>query len=295
MYRRFFGFTKSPFNLTPDPSFLYMSRQHRVAIESLFYGVTERKGFCLLSGEIGTGKTMMSRALMDRLDPERYATALLFNPFLTTTELMQAILAELGLATAETSANKLLETLYQFLLERAHRGQTTILILDEAQNFSPEALEAVRMISNLETASEKLVQIVLMGQPEIEKKLERHDLRQLNQRIHVRVSLGPLAAAETAEYISQRLRVAGGDRIQFAWRALSKIHRRTQGFPRLINILCDRILLAAYLEETAVITPRIVDRAYVDLQGKTALALSKPGFLAGIWRRTPRSEASVCP
>lgn len=239
-----------------------------MAFDALFYGITERKGFCLLSGEVGTGKTLTCRALLGALDPAIYHTALLFNPYLSTTELLQAILSELGIESTAVTANKLLEELYRFLLERAHAGHTTIIFLDEAQNFSPEVLEAVRLISNFETAQEKLVQIVLMGQPEIEKKLEKTELRQLNQRIHVRARLLPLSATETAEYIMQRVSKASGNgRLQFEWRAMRKIYDRTRGFPRLINILCDRVLLAAYVDETWVIRPRLVERAYVDLQG----------------------------
>ena len=246
MYREHFGLVRSPFEMTPDPAFLYLGEAHQEGLATLLYGVNSRKGFVLLTGEVGTGKTTLLHSLLARLGRETLA-AYIFNPRLEPLDFFRVLFDEYGIdATCTTKAEYLLE-LNRFLISRLEKDETTLLIVDEAQNLAPEMLEEIRLLSNLETPTSKLIQIMLVGQPELWEMLARPDLRQLRQRIVLRHSLRPFDAAETADYVVERLRLAGhtGDPI-FDKKALKELYRVTEGTPRLINVLCDSALLAAF-------------------------------------------------
>lgn len=272
MYERFFNFTEPPFNLTPDPRFFFSSPKHEDAFSQILYGIQERKGFIVLTGEVGTGKTTLCRLLLDRLDA-RIKTSLIFNPNLTTIELLQAINQDFGIGGKSQSKRELVDELNRFLLAELPQGGNAVLIVDEAQNLTIECLEEIRLLSNLETSKEKLLQILLVGQPELREKLSLQELRQVNQRVSLRYHLDPLDLEETENYIGYRLKVAGGlERVLFTPKAIDKIHRLTHGVPRLINILCDKALLAAYVAETKVVNDTLVDRAQMELEGKPSKA-----------------------
>ena len=248
MYTAFYGLREKPFALSPDPRFLFFAESHREALAHILYGIDQGEGFIAITGEVGTGKTTLCRSLLDRLGSE-CAVAFLFNPSRSATELLQTIAREFGLDTGGSSRGELGERLNQFLLEKKRQGRRALLIVDEAQNLSSGTLEQIRLLSNLETASEKLIQILLLGQPELDAKLNSTGLRQLRQRISVRWSLTPLSPRETREYVNHRIRIAAGaDRQIFTDRALREIHRRARGIPRLVNILCDRVMLAGYAD-----------------------------------------------
>jgi general secretion pathway protein A len=266
MYNNFYGFNEPPFNITPDPRFLFLSDRHREALNHLLYGIRERKGFIQITGEVGAGKTTLCRALLEQLGP-RYKTALIFNPCQSELELLKAILAELGLEPCEDRA-ACLAALNAFLLEQAGKGNDVVLIIDEAQDLSLEMLEQVRLLSNLETDRRKLLQIVLMGQPELRKKLNDTRLRQLRQRIGVRYHLTPLSREEMSYYIYHRLRMCGAKRmLRFTRWALWRMYLYTKGIPRLINVVCDKTLLCGYVHGTDQFTFRHVTRAIRELEG----------------------------
>jgi general secretion pathway protein A len=248
MYTQYFGLHEKPFELSPDPRYLFLSASHREALGHLIYGIEQREGFIAIIGEVGTGKTTLCRTLIQRLGND-CEVAFLFNPHLSPLELLKAINAEFGLSTFGGSMPELLEVLNEFLLDKKAEDRNVLLLVDEAQTLSTETLEQMRLLSNLETRTAKLLQIVLLGQPELGEKLESHELRQLRQRIAVRRHLGPLTAAETRDYVHHRLRIAaGGECRVFTDAALGVVHRTSGGVPRLINVLCDRALLAAYGE-----------------------------------------------
>ncbi|GAB4310923.1 MAG: hypothetical protein Kow0059_00630 [Candidatus Sumerlaeia bacterium] len=266
MYEHFFGFNEPPFNLTPDPRFLFLSQQHKEALASLLYGIQERKGFVVLTGEVGSGKTTICRTLFQELDPSRTQLALILNSLLTEVELLQAINEEFALPSTSTSKKELLQVLNGFLLRENAQGRNVILIIDEAQNLPFPTLELIRMISNLETETEKLIQIVLVGQPELQDILRRPELEQLRQRLAVRYHIAPLNREEMETYIRRRLEVAGA-KVQIDWTAgaLDRLYQLTRGVPRKINVLCDRALLAAYVESTYSITERLINKAADEL------------------------------
>ncbi len=245
MYESFFGLKDLPFRLTPDPAYLFMSGKHREAFAHLLYGVNEGSGFVAVTGEVGAGKTTLLRALL-RETGEKVVVTYIVNPVLTSTELLQTINAELGLPSSSTSRKELIEDLHRFLRDTAAAGGRTVVIVDEAQNLDPVVLEQLRLLSNLETETEKLIQIVLVGQPELRKLLERHDLRQLNQRVTVRWHLDTLDPRESADYIRHRLSVAGATGELFEPKALDLIDQYAKGVPRLLNIIAHRSLLVAY-------------------------------------------------
>ena len=280
MYTEFYGLREKPFSLSPDPRFLFLSDSHREALAHLLYGIEQGEGFIAITGEVGTGKTTLCRTLLQRIEPGS-EVAFLFNPQLSGLELLQAITAELGLETRDKSLRELMEQLNRFVLTKKQEGRRVLLLIDEAQNLDREALEQVRLLSNLETDTAKLIQIVLIGQPELDTLLESPDLRQLRQRISVRWRLRALSAPETRDYVRHRLRVAaGGTRELFSELALREIHRRSGGVPRVINRLCDRALLGGYAEGASEIGLGTVAAAQRELEG------GGPG-------QAPRSERPV--
>lgn len=269
MYNEYFGFREAPFNITPDPRFMFFSEKHQEAFDHLLFGIRERKGFILLSGEVGAGKTTLCRALLEKLD-SRYKTALVLNPCLTGTQLLRTILIEFGL-TPKRDRVSCLEILNQFLLEQMSEGNDVILIIDEAQDLSMDLLEQVRLLSNLETNTRKLLQIILVGQPELREKLDQKNLRQLRQRITVRYHLSPLTYEETRYYINHRLEVSSRtSRLSFNRSALRNIYRYSHGIPRLINAACDKLLLYGYVNGTQSFTGSHVKRSLRELEGFTA-------------------------
>ncbi len=280
MYEAFYGLNEKPFNLTPDPRFLYLSSKHKEAFAHLLYGVRNRCGFVMVSGEIGTGKTTICRSLLKQLDPDT-EVAFIFNPKLSPIELLQTINADFGIASKAETVRGLIDELNAHLLERAAKGKNCVLIIDEAQNLGTETLEQIRLLSNLETETEKLLQIVLIGQPELAAKLELIELRQLNQRITARYHLGTLSGEETLHYIAFRLRVAGGrKKVKFTRSAVRTVHRISGGTPRVINALCDRALLIGYTKETRNISPAVVRKAATEIQGA-----GRPGSSYGRFRK----------
>jgi len=261
MYTAFYGLREKPFALSPNPRFLFLGDSHREALAHLLYGIEQGEGFIAITGEVGTGKTTLCRTLLERLGAET-DVAFLFNPSRSGTELLQAISLELGLPSGGLTRRELGDQLNRHLLQRKSEGRRVLLIVDEAQNLSSSTLEQIRLLSNLETSSEKLIQILLLGQPELDAKLDSPQLRQLRQRISVRWGLAPLAARDTQRYVRHRLQVAAGGRREiFTPSALREVHRRTGGTPRLINILCDRALLLGYAEGSERIDAGTVRRA----------------------------------
>src|SRR5215472_2062949 len=257
----FFGLQQKPFNPTPDPRFLYPSPGHREALAQLLYGVQEHKGFILLTGEIGTGKTTLLRTLLSRLEGN-CASAFIFDTTLPFEGILEYMLEDLGVSKAGETHVRRLITLHNFLIERRRAGQNTVLALDEAQNLSLEALEQIRLLSNFETDTEKLLQILLVGQPELLDKLDRPELRQLKQRIGLRSRILPLAAEETRDYVRTRLRIAGAtDLGLFSDTAITRIAEYSGGIPRLINTLCDHSLLNDYADQIRRIDRTIIDEA----------------------------------
>jgi general secretion pathway protein A len=268
MYNDYYGFREAPFNITPDPRFLFFSEQHREAFNHILFGIRERKGFIQITGEVGAGKTTVCRAILEELG-DRYRTALILNPRLTSAQLLRAILRELGLPPRRVDRAAGIEALNRFLLEQAQSGRDVVLFIDEAQDLDDELLEEVRLLSNLETDQRKLLQIVLIGQPELRERLNARGLRQLRQRITVRYHLEPLARADTERYIQHRLQIAGGNgRPDFSYWAIRSIHGYSQGVPRLINAVCDKTLLCGFVTGSDHLTARHVRRAVRELEGR---------------------------
>lgn len=258
MYLEFYGFRENPFSMTPDPHFFYPSRRHEEALFSLLYTIRERKGFAVVTGEIGAGKTTVCRALLDRLDAQT-RTAVVTNTYLTGKQLIALALEDFGVPAPRGSKLEILKRLNEFLIEQLACGNNCVLIIDEAQNLPPAALEEVRMLSNLETEKEKLIQIILVGQPELRAKLALPALAQLRQRVNVSYHVGPLSREEVFEYVEHRLRVAGGEgSALFSEGALEAVYGYSGGIPRVVNMLCDRALLVGYVAET-----KVIDRGFV--------------------------------
>lgn len=268
MYDQFYGFQEPPFNITPDPRFLFFSDRHREAYNHILFGIRERKGFIQITGEVGAGKTTLCRALLEELGPN-YVTALILNPCLNPTQLLRTILKEMGLKPEKADRATCLEMLNHFLLEQLALGNDVVLLIDEAQDLDAELLEQVRLLSNLETDQRKLLQIVLVGQPELRDKLNDRSLRQLRQRITVRYHLTPLSRLEVERYIHHRLQTVGANgRPAFTSWAIRSVFRYSGGIPRLVNAVCDKALLAGFVDGTDLLTWRQVRRAIRELEGK---------------------------
>lgn len=271
MYLDYYGLTEPPFSITPNPRFLYYSPRHREALNHLLYGIRERKGFVQLTGEVGAGKSTLCRALLEQLG-KNYSTALIFNPVPDAEQLIKAIAVEFALDVRGLDHLETLEEINIFLLRQLELGKETVLIIDEAQNLTHELLEQVRLLSNLETDERKLLQIVLMGQPELRDRLEDTALRQLRQRITVRYHLSPLKRGEISQYVQHRLQVSGSKGAPyFTAPALWRVFCYSQGVPRLINAVCDKCLLAGYVQQRGRIDYRLVGAAIRELEGKTDL------------------------
>jgi general secretion pathway protein A len=270
VYLDYYGLSEPPFDITPNPRFLFYSAKHREAYNHLLYGIRERKGFVQLTGEVGAGKTTLCRALLEALD-EHYATALILNPVMSAEELVKAIALEFGLPVHGLDRLDTLSVINQFLLHQVEEGKESVLIIDEAQDLTEELLEQVRLLSNFETDDRKLLQIVLMGQPELRDRLNSPRLRQLRQRITVRFHLPPLTRQEVNQYVQHRLHVSGGNGTPYFTRpALWRVFRYTQGIPRLVNALCDKALLGGFVSQSERISYGVVNRAVRELEGNFA-------------------------
>ncbi len=260
MYKEFYGLRANPFNVNPDPRYLFLTRHTEEALACLTYGIQSRKGFVLLTGEVGTGKTTLINKLLEWLRLQQVATAFIFNSRLNVPQFLDYMMADFGIPCDSKAKSQVLLRLYNWLLDRYRAGETAVLIVDEAQNLSEEVLEEIRMLTNLETFTEKLLQIVLVGQPELEQKLKQPQLRQLRQRLTLRAKTHPLTLDETKAYVHQRLRIAGSNGQQiFDPEALVSIHHYASGIPRVINLLCEHCLVSAFVDQQKVIGPTIVD------------------------------------
>ncbi len=307
MYTSFFGLGEKPFAITPDPRYLFMSERHAEALAHLLYGINEAGGFIQLTGEVGTGKTTVVRSLLERM-PGHADVAVILNPQLTPVEFVLTICEELGIFMRDDDASSikdLVDLLNKRLLEAHAKGRRVVVIVDEAQNLTPETLEQVRLLTNLETASQKLLQIILIGQPELREVLARVELRQLAQRITGRYHLDPLSRAESAAYVNHRLKVAGSATGEiFSATALREVHRLSNGIPRIINVICDRALLGAFTQEQHRIGPSLVRDAAGEVYGRSfspqwtkllvgaSAAVAVVGLALGIWLLWPEQGTS---
>ena len=262
MYKSFYGLKENPFNVNPDPRFLYLTKKIEEALSGLIYGIQTRKGFITLTGEVGTGKTMLLNRLLGALRTQRTKTAFLFNSRINTNQLFDFVLAEFEIPCSSNSKSQQLMRLNSWLLERYRSGETVALTVDEAQNLTFPVLEEIRMLTNLETSTDKLLQIVLSGQPELEEKIKLPELRQLRQRIMLRCQTSPLSKEETVEYIRERLRIAGASEQAgpiFSPKAVEAIHVYSSGIPRVINLLCEHSLITGYAEHMRPIEVEVVE------------------------------------
>jgi general secretion pathway protein A len=272
MYLDFLGLREKPFSITADPSFLYLSRKHREALSHMVYGIRDRKGFVEITGEVGTGKTTLCKALIRHLDPST-KTALILQPTLSELQLLQAVVQDFGLNPMRPDRLGLFTQLNQFLLDQTELGNNVVLIIDEAQALSLRLLEQIRMLSNLETDKNKLIQIILVGQPQLRDKLALPALEQLRQRIGVRYHMTPLDLDEVRTYIDHRLRVAGSDgTLEWTSDGMEEVYRCSRGIPRLINLICDRSLLACYVFQVKRVDSEIVRHSYQEFAGEVLVS-----------------------
>jgi general secretion pathway protein A len=279
MYKQFFGLTKNPFEISPDPFFYHATPRHNEALANLHYGVGRRKGFIVITGEVGTGKTLLVRCLLAELRKNNIAFGYVFNPLLSTTEFFQYIMADLGLQYSGRSKTEMLLDLNRFLIQRHARGLITALVVDEAQALRPELLEEIRLLTNLETSQQKLLQIVLMGQPELEGVLDSPNLRQLKQRVSLRCQLLPLDEEQTRAYVLSRLERAGAkpEPPIFEPEALTKVHEFSRGIPRIINNLCENAMVNAFARELRTVTPEMIAEVAADFRlGTSASTPEQP-------------------
>jgi general secretion pathway protein A len=260
MYKEFFGLRANPFNVNPDPRFLFLTRHTEEALACLTYGVQSRKGFVLLTGEVGTGKTTLINKLLEWLRLQQVATAFVFNSRMNVPNFLDYMMADFGIPCESRAKSQILLRLYNWLLDRYRAGETAVLIVDEAQNLADEVLEEIRMLTNLETFTEKLLQIVLVGQPEFEQKLKQPHMRQLRQRLTLRAKTYPLSLDETKAYVQQRLRIAGSNgQPIFSPEALVGVHRYSSGIPRVINLICEHCLVSAFVDQQKLVGPTVVE------------------------------------
>jgi type II secretory pathway predicted ATPase ExeA len=280
MYKEFYGLRANPFNVNPDPRYLFLTRHTEEALACLTYGIQSRKGFVLLTGEVGTGKTTLINKLLEWLRLQQVATAFIFNSRMNVPQFLDYMMADFGIPCDTKAKSQILLRLYNWLLDRYRAGETAVLIVDEAQNLSDELLEEIRMLTNLETFTEKLLQIVLVGQPELEQRLKQPQLRQLRQRLTLRAKTHPLTLDETKAYVQQRLRIAGSNGQQiFDPEALVMIHSYASGIPRVVNLLCEHSMVSAFVDQQKVIAPAVVDAVArdLDLSDNTASGAMMPG------------------
>jgi general secretion pathway protein A len=267
MYKEFFGLRANPFNVNPDPRFLFLTRHTEEALACLTYGIQSRKGFVLLTGEVGTGKTTLVNKLLEWLRLQQVATAFIFNSRMNVPQFLDYMMADFNITCDANAKSQLLMRLYNWLLDRYRAGETAVLIVDEAQNLSDEVLEEIRLMTNLETFTEKLLQIVLVGQPELEQKLKQPNLRQLRQRLTLRAKTHPLTLEETRAYVAQRLKIAGSNGQQiFSPESLTAIHRFSNGIPRVINLLCEHCLVSCFVDHQPVVQANVVEAVARDFE-----------------------------
>jgi len=281
MYKSFFGLKENPFNVNPDPRYLFLTKQIEEALSGLMYGIQTRKGFITLTGEVGTGKTTLVNRLLDWLHLKRTKTAFLFNSRMNTNQLFDFIMAEFDIPCDNKSKSQQLMKLNHWLLERYRAGETAVLIVDEAQNLTFPVLEEIRLLTNLETSTEKLLQIVLSGQPELEERLKLAQLRQLRQRITLRCRTMPLTSEQTHDYIQERLRIAGGDpQVEvFSEKALESVHYFSMGIPRVINLLCEHALINSFVEQQKVVQVKTIEDVAREFQLDEVEPLAPPASL----------------
>jgi general secretion pathway protein A len=267
MYKKFFRLKENPFNVNPDPRYLFLTHSAQEALACLTYGIETRKGFILLTGEVGTGKTTLVNKLLEWLHKERVSTAFVFNPRLSVTQFFDFMMADFGIPCESQQKGQMLMKLNQWLLERYQAGERAVLIVDEAQNLSPQMLEEIRLLTNLETSTEKLLQIVLAGQPELEQKLNQPQLRQLRQRITLRAKTRQLTLEETKGYIQERLRIGGAAELDlFSPEAVAAIHRYARGIPRVTNLLCEHALVSSFVDQKNPVPPEIIEEVARDFE-----------------------------
>ena len=268
MYKRFYSLQRNPFEITPDPAFLFATKRHNEALAALYHGVRRRKGFVVMTGEVGTGKTLLIRCLLQLLSRSDVTFAYVFNPRLAPTEFLQYVVGDFRLPTSGRTKSELLLDLSSFVISRFQKGLATVLVVDEAHHLSADILEEIRLLTNLETPQEKLLQIVLVGQPELDEKLDSTDLRQLKQRIALRSQLGALVLDETEGYIHRRLQLAGSAKpeVLFPIDTILEVHRHSRGIPRLINTLCETGLIHGYAKQSRSVTPEMVEESAIDFR-----------------------------
>jgi general secretion pathway protein A len=281
MYKKFFGLKENPFNVNPDPRYLFLTHHTQEALACLTYGIETRKGFILLTGEVGTGKTTLINKLLEWLHKENVSTAFVFNPRLSVMQFFEFMMADFGIPCESLQKGQILLKLNQWLLERYQAGERAVLIVDEAQNLSPQMLEEIRLLTNLETSTEKLLQIVLSGQPELDQKLSQPQLRQLRQRITLRAKTRQLTIEETQGYLQERLRIAGAENTEiFSPEAITTLHRYARGIPRVINLLCEHALVSAFVDQLNPVPPETIEEVARDFDlhtiDPTAQASAQP-------------------
>ena len=281
MYNAFYKLETSPFGTSPDPRFLYMMPHTREALACLEYGISARKGFTVLTGEVGTGKTTLLRRALASFQARRVSTSFVFNPLLEPLDFLEFVLSDFGLTPANRTKSGMLLQLNRWLIERYRMQDTCVVVVDEAQNLSWELLEEIRLLTNLETSSEKLLQIVLSGQPELEEKLRHPSVRQLRQRVALWCRTQPLSESQTRAYVAERLRIAGASSALFTPEALDTVHRYSRGIPRVINLLCEHALIVGYVEQLQQIPAKVVEAVAAELELETQPFLLSPAAMNG--------------